>query len=467
MAILKLYNSLSRKEEVFKPLKGKMVGFYTCGPTVYSYAHIGNLRTYLFEDILKRTLAYNGYRVKHVMNITDVGHLTSQADTGEDKVEMAARKERKSAWQIAAFYTRAFKKDLSRMNIIPPDVWIRATQTIKEQIDLIRILEKKGFTYKLADGIYFDTKRLRSYGRLWPKKMKLKAGARIEMVPGKKRPTDFALWKFTPKGVKRQMEWNSPWGRGFPGWHTECVVMSIKELGIPFDIHCGGVDHILIHHTNEIAQAEAAYGKPLANFWLHCEFLNVEGKKMAKSEGNIFKLEDLIQKGFSPLAFRYLCLTCHYRSKLNFTWQSLKASQNALENLYQKTRETIPARGASFSPSSGFKRYQKRFREIINHDLDTPKALALLWNMTEDKKISPVEKYHLLLDFDRIFGLGLKKIKRLRIPKKVRDLVKLREEYRKKGDFKKSDRLRNEIERLGYLVEDTQTGPKIRPTQFL
>ena len=467
MAILKLYNSLSRKEEVFKPLKGKMVGFYTCGPTVYSYAHIGNLRTYLFEDILKRTLAYNGYRVKHVMNITDVGHLTSQADTGEDKVEMAARKERKSAWQIAAFYTRAFKKDLSRMNIIPPDVWIRATQTIKEQIDLIRILEKKGFTYKLADGIYFDTKRLRSYGRLWPKKMKLKAGARIEMVPGKKRPTDFALWKFTPKGVKRQMEWNSPWGRGFPGWHTECVVMSIKELGIPFDIHCGGVDHILIHHTNEIAQAEAAYGKPLANFWLHCEFLNVEGKKMAKSEGNIFRLDDLIQRGFSPLAFRYLCLTCHYRSKLNFTWQSLKASQNALGNLYQRTRETIPSRGTSSSPSSGFKRYQKRFREIVNRDLDTPKALALLWNMTEDKKISSVEKYHLLLDFDRIFGLGLKKIKRLRIPKKVRDLVKLREEYRKKGDFKKSDRLRNEIERLGYLVEDTQTGPKIRPTQFL
>ena len=461
MVVLKLYNSLSRKKEIFKPIEGKGVGLYTCGPTVYLYAHIGNLRTYLFEDILKRILLYNGYKVRHIMNITDVGHLTSQADTGEDKVELAAKKERKTAWQIAAFYTRAFKNDLVRLNIVPPDVWIKATDTIKEQINLIKILERKGFTYKLADGIYFDTGKLKTYGRLWPKKMKLKAGARVEMVPGKKKPTDFALWKFTPKGIKRQMEWESPWGKGFPGWHTECVVMSIKELGIPFDIHCGGIDHIPIHHTNEIAQAEAAYEKLMANFWLHCEFLNVEGKKMSKSDGNVFRLEDIIQRGFSPLAFRYLCLTCHYRSKLNFTWRSLKASQNALENLYQITREAITGKTIS-SSKSRFKEYKKRFLGFINNDLDTPKALALLWKLTEDKKISPAEKYRLLLDFDRVFGLGLEKIKRLRISKKVKDLIKLREECRKKKDFKKSDELRKKIESLGYLIEDTPAGPKIR-----
>jgi cysteinyl-tRNA synthetase len=461
--MLKIYNTLTRKKEVFKPLKDKKVGLYTCGPTVYWFAHIGNLRTYIFEDILKRVLEYNGYKVKHVMNITDVGHLTSDADTGEDKIERAAKKEKRSAWEIAKFYERAFKKDLKLLNIKEPDIWVRATETIKDQINLIKILEKKGFTYKILDGIYFDSSKLKSYGRLWPKKMKIKAGARIEMVPGKKNPIDFALWKFTPKGIKRQMEWDSPWGRGFPGWHTECVVMSKKFLGVPFDIHCGGVDHILIHHTNEIAQAEAAYGEILANYWLHGEFLLVEEKKMAKSLGNIYTLNDLIKKGFNPLAYRYLCLGAHYRSKLNFTFDALKSAKSALENLYEKVRELrSKVKNQKIKLEIESKNYQKKFLEFINDDLDTPKALALMWDLISKNKIDDRQKYFLLLDFDRVFGLNLEKIKKPKIPQEIRELVKIREDYRKRGDFKSADEIREKIKEMGYWIEDTKEGPKIK-----
>ena len=366
--MLKLFNTLTRKKENFNPvpelrlarsvrdrapsakdklprgkaLRNKNVGIYTCGPTVYNYAHIGNLRTYLFEDVLKRVLAYNGFKVKHVMNITDVGHLTSDADTGEDKLEKGAHREKKTVWQIAEFYTRTFKKDLKNLNILEPNVWLKATETIKEQIALLKKLEAKGFTYKIDDGLYFDTSKLKNYGALWGSKkpIELKPGARVKMVKGKKLPTDFALWKCTPHGVKRQMEWPSPWCRGFPGWHTECVVMAIKELGIPFDIHAGGIDHIPIHHTNEIAQAQAAYGKNLARFWLHGEFLIEKKGKMSKSKGDILILDTLIKKGFNPLSYRYLTLTAHYRAKLTFSWKSLEAAQNALNNLYAKVTET-------------------------------------------------------------------------------------------------------------------------------
>jgi cysteinyl-tRNA synthetase len=463
--MLKLYNTLTRKKEVFKSLKDKKVGLYTCGPTVYWFAHIGNLRTYIFEDILKRVLEYNGYKVKHVMNITDVGHLTSDADTGEDKIELGAKRERKSAWEIAEFYTKAFKEDLKKLNIKEPDVWIKATETIDDQINLIKILEKKGFTYKISDGIYFDTSKLKNYGRLWPKKMELKAGARIEMVPGKKNPTDFALWKFTPPGVKRQMEWDSPWGRGFPGWHTECVVMSIKELGIPFDIHCGGVDHILIHHTNEIAQAEAVFGKVFANFWLHGEFLVLGKEKMAKSKGKIFTLNELIEKGFNPLAYRYFCLGTHYRKKLQFSWQALKASQNALNNLYQRILEIKEKKIPYFSRSRKIEDrnfYHEKFLEFINDDLNMPKALALTWKLIDDKKISNEEKYSLLIDFDKVFGLDLAKIKKPKIPEEIKKMVEQREEYRKKGDFKTADEIRKKIKEMGYWIEDTKEGPKIK-----
>ena len=457
-----LFNSLSRKKEVFKPLKGRVVRIYTCGPTVYWFAHIGNLRTYIFEDVLKRVLEYNGYKTKHIMNITDVGHLTSDADTGEDKVEKAAKKEKKNAWEIAKFYTAAFKKDLKLLNIKKPDVWIKATQTISGQIGLIKTLEKKGFTYKILDGIYFDTSKLKTYGRLWPKKMEIKPGARIEMVQGKKNPTDFALWKFSPPGVKRQMEWDSPWGRGFPGWHTECVVMSIKNLGIPFDIHCGGVDHILIHHTNEIAQAEAAFGKIFAKYWLHGEFLVLKKARMGKSEKNIILVKDLIEKGFNPLSYRYLCLSTHYRSKLLFSWESLKAAQNALNNIYDIVSNLKNKTSKPNLKTQNFFEYKKQFQNFINDDLNTPRALALTWNLIGNEKISNQEKYRLLLDFDKIFGLNLEKVKKPRIPKQIRDLVNKREEYRKKGDFKAADKIRRKIQENGWRVEDTPEGPKIK-----
>ncbi|HOK35299.1 MAG TPA: cysteine--tRNA ligase [Candidatus Pacearchaeota archaeon] len=462
--MLKLYNTLSRKKENFRPIYNKRVGLYTCGPTVYWFAHIGNLRTYIFEDILKRTLKYNGYKVKHVMNITDVGHLTSDADTGEDKLEKGAKREKKSVWEIADFYTKVFKEDLKNLNIIPPNIWIKATDTIKEQIELIKILEKKGFTYKIEDGIYFDTSKLKTYGRLWPKNAGKEIKHRVEMVPGKKHPTDFALWKFSPKDVKRQMEWQSPWGVGFPGWHTECVVMSIKELGIPFDIHCGGVDHILIHHTNEIAQAEAAYGKILARYWFHGEFLNLKEGKMAKSKGNIIVLNDLIQKSFNPLAYRYLCLNAHYRSKLAFSWEALKLAQNSLNKLYEKIREFQSDTNIKQQADDAkkIKSYKKQFLNFINDDLNTPKALALGWKLIKDKSISSKAKYQLLLDFDKIFGLELDQIKLTTIPKEVKDLIQLREQYRKEKQWQKADEIRKKIQKIGYQVEDTKEGPIIK-----
>jgi cysteinyl-tRNA synthetase len=458
--MLKLFNTLTRKKEVFKPLKGKEVGLYTCGPTVYWFAHIGNLRTFIFEDILKRVLEYNGFKVKHVMNITDVGHLTSDADNGEDKMEKGAKREGKTAWEIAEFYTNVFKEDLKNLNIKEPTIWTKATDYIKEQIELIEILEKRGFTYKISDGIYFDSSKIKDYGKLAGKKpKKIKAGARVKMVSGKRNPTDFALWKFTPPGVKRQMEWDSPWGKGFPGWHTECVVMSAKHLGMPFDIHTGGIDHISIHHTNEIAQAEAAFCQNLANFWLHGEFLVSKEGKMSKSKENITILKDLIEKEINPTAYRYLCLTAHYRSKLFFSFSALKSAQNALDNLYQKVREISEEKKEESKIS---KDYGEKFINLINDDLDTPKAVALMWNVLKSKKISDKEKYNILLDFDKVFGLKIEEIKKQEIPEEIQKLAKEREKMRKEGKWQESDEIRNKIKSMGYQIEDTQKGTKIK-----
>ncbi len=462
--MIKIYNSLTRKIEIFKPLKDKRVGFYTCGPTVYWYAHIGNLRTYFFEDIFKRVLKYNGYKVKHVMNITDVGHLTSDDDTGEDKIEKGAKREKKTAREIANFYTKAFFEDLYTLNIESPDIVIKATDTIKEQINFIKLLEKKGFTYKIKDGVYFDTSKLKKYGRLWPKKMEIRAGKRVEMVVGKKNPTDFALWKLTPPGVKRQLEWSSPWGKGFPGWHTECIVMAKKELKIPFDIHCGGIDHVLIHHTNEIAQAEAAFEKILANYWVHGEHLILKDGKMAKSKGNIITIQSLKEKNINPLALRYLYLTTHYRSKLEFSFAALKSAQNSLERLYEKIEETKNEIGFQENRkiNKEFNNYKKKFLSFINNDLDTPKALAFLWKLIKDKKINPKEKYNILLDFDRVFGLKICEVKEVRVPLKIKKLLKERENYRNQKNWQKADEIRKKIEEMGYRIEDTKEGPKIR-----
>jgi len=469
--MLKLYNTLTRKKENFKPLKRGQVGLYTCGPTVYWFAHLGNLRTYIFEDILRRILEYNGYKVKQVMNITDVGHLTSDADTGEDKIEVGAKRERKTAWQIAQFYTDAFKKDIKRLNIESPTLWARATDHIKEQIEIIKTLEKKDFAYKISDGIYFDTSKLKDYGKLaGQKKRKIKAGARVKMAAGKKNPTDFALWKFTPAGVKRQMEWDSPWAphgvrgkvKGFPGWHTECVVMAAKYLGVPFDIHTGGIDHISIHHTNEIAQSEAAFGKILANFWLHGEFLTLKRGKMAKSEGNIIILDNLIKEGLNPLAYRYLCLTTHYRSKLSFSLFTLKGAQNALDNLYQKVNEIQSAEKLAETGSPLTGGYRESFLEFVNDDLDTPKALALMWEVVKDKKIKIKDKKELLFDFDKVLGLDLAKVKKPEISRGLLSLAKQREDCRKANQWQKADEIRQKIKAMGWWVEDTKEGPKLK-----
>ncbi|NUM74290.1 cysteine--tRNA ligase, partial [candidate division KSB1 bacterium] len=346
---LHLYDTYTRSLREFKPLRADEVGLYTCGPTVYDYAHIGNLRTYLFEDILRRALEFNGYNVKHVMNITDVGHLVSDADTGEDKMEKGARRTGKTAWEIAAFYTQAFQDDMQRLNILPPTIWCRATDHIREQIETIRCIEKKGFTYRTSDGIYFDTSKLPNYGYLARLDIEgLRAGERVE-VGEKRNPTDFALWKFSPAGstssptggenrfdklpARRQMEWESPWGVGFPGWHIECSAMSEKYLGPFFDIHCGGEDHITVHHTNEIAQTEACHGTRLANFWMHGYFLQLDDAKMAKASGEFLRVQTLIDRGYDPLAYRMLCLGAHYRTQLNFTWESLDGAETALQRL--------------------------------------------------------------------------------------------------------------------------------------
>lgn len=461
---LYLYNTLTRKKEKFEPINPPHVGIYTCGPTVYNYAHIGNLRTYIFEDILKRVLLYNGYIVKHVMNITDVGHLTSDADEGEDKIEREAKKERRSAWEIAEFYTEAFKRDIRKLNIIEPDIWCKATEHIKDFIDLILILENKGYTYKTSDGIYFDTSKIPDYGKLAGQDLEsLLPGARVEYNPEKKNPTDFALWKFSPKDVKRQMEWDSPWGIGFPGWHIECSVMSTKYLGQPFDIHCGGIDHIPIHHTNEIAQSEAAYDKPMAKYWLHGEFLVMGDKKMAKSEGNFVTLSDLEEKGYHPLAYRYFCLTAHYRTPLRFTWTALEGAQRALNRLYENMKK-YPKKDVEFH-----KEYEEEFHKAINDDLDMPKALAITWELIRDENIPPEVKRVTLLKFDKVLGLSLDNPPEIKIevPEEILQLLEERELARKNKDWKKADEIREEIKKRGYIIEDTPQGPRIKKATLL
>ncbi|MGE4554923.1 MAG: cysteine--tRNA ligase [Candidatus Paceibacterota bacterium] len=491
MPKLYLYNTLTRKKEIFKPLKDKVVRLYTCGPTVYSYVHLGNLRTYLFEDILKRTLIFNGYKVIHVLNITDVGHLFSDSDEGEDKIEKAAEKEKKSAQEIANFYTRYFFSALKKLNILPPDYTPRASRFIKDYLIFIKELEKKGFTYITQDGIYFDTSRLKDYGKLTGQSFSslaesLKAGARVPFSPEKRNITDFALWKFSPKDKKRQMEWDSFWGKGFPGWHIECAVLSLKfltkvfengKLNLkkfePIDIHCGGIDHIPIHHTNEIAEVEALTNKPFCRFWLHSEFLVFKEEKMAKSLGNVIQLEDLIKKGFSPLAFRYLFLTSHYRSPLEFSFKSLEAAQNSLNNIYDFLKSLLWEKNFLKNKKNrafSLKKYSNEFLQSINDDLNTPSALATLWNLIAEynkaKKekphlLSPQEVLKLLFNFDKILGLDFQKIKLEKIPQKIKKLVSQREKYRQEKNWPLADEIREKIKKEGYLIEDTVWGPKI------
>ncbi|MBU0645891.1 cysteine--tRNA ligase [Patescibacteria group bacterium] len=453
--MIKLYNTLSREKEEFKPTKDKEVGIYACGPTVYFFAHIGNFRTYVFEDVLRRVLEFNGYAVKFVMNITDVGHLTDDADAGEDKMLLAMRREGKSAQEIAEFYTQAFMADVKKLNIKPADEYPRATDHIQEQIELIKKLEEKGFTYQTTDGVYFDTSKLPDYGRLSGQKSEEKeAGARVAMGE-KKNPTDFALWKFSSESEQRLMEWESPWGKGFPGWHIECSAMSAKYLGIPFDIHLGGIDHVPVHHENEIAQTQAAEGKLLANYWVHSDFLTVDGGKMSKSLGNIYTISDLAAKGIDPLAFRYFCLGAHYRTKLNFTTESINAAQNALNNLRDAVRDWD-------SPSGGCAAYEQEFAAALDDDLNLPEALAVVWQMKDSASASSA-KAASLLKFDQVLGLELDQYvaQPLAVPEDVKSLVKDRERAREEKDFERADQLREQIEKKGFTVDDQAAGSKI------
>jgi cysteinyl-tRNA synthetase len=463
-----LYNTLTRRKEVLKPIQVDHIGLYTCGPTVYQYAHIGNLRTYVFEDILRRTLEYDGYTVKHVMNITDVGHLTGDnlgdADIGEDRMEMSAQRTGKSAWELAELYTQAFFADTDRLNILRPMVVCRATDHIPEQIALVQKLEKKGFTYRTSDGIYFDVSQFPSYGELSGQRLDEKeAGARVEVNQEKRHPADFALWKFSPKGQKRQMEWESPWGMGFPGWHIECSAMSTKYLGQPFDIHCGGVDHIPTHHPNEIAQSEAAEGIKMVNYWMHGEFMTVEGRRMGKSEGNAYLLQHLIERGFDPLAFRYLCLNTHYRIKLNFTWVALEGARTALERLREHVRNYQSVGGKAES-GKVLSEIKNAFAEAINDDMNMPQALAAVWDLLRSDR-NPSDKLATLFDLDKVLGLGLSTIKpeqEIEAPQEIQTLLAQREAFRKQKQFKEADHTRSQILTLGYEIVDTPQGPKLR-----
>jgi cysteinyl-tRNA synthetase len=449
---LTLYDNYTRSFRRFEPLRSGPVGLYTCGPTVYNYQHIGNFRTFLFEDLLKRVLEWNGYTVRHIMNITDVGHLTSDADTGEDKMVAGARRTGKTAWEIAALYTESFLEDMRALNIEEPVLYCRATDHIAEQIDFIADIEAKGYTYRTSDGIYFDTSKQPDYGFLARlDKAGLEAGKRVEL--GEKRHiTDFALWKFSPPGEQRQMEWASPWGTGFPGWHIECSAMAQKYLGDFFDIHCGGEDHIPVHHTNEIAQTEARVGTRLANFWMHGYFLLDNETKMAKSAGEFLRLKTLTDRGYDPLAYRYLCLTAHYRSQLNFTWDALDAAATALERL-RSGLYAAPDGGAADAQAVA------RFTAEINDDLNLPRALALAWEVLRGE-LPPAVRKATLFAFDRVFGLRLAawRPREEVIPEAVRKLAEARAAARAARHWAAADQLRDQLHAAGWEMEDRLDG---------
>ena len=454
---LHLYDTYSRSLRPFEAIEAGKAGLYACGPTVYDYAHLGNLRTYLFVDGLRRALAFNGYDVRHVMNITDVGHLTSDADTGDDKLEARSARSGKSAWQLAAQFTQAFESDLALLNILPPTVWCRATEHIAEQIAFIEDLEAKGFAYRTQDGIYFDTTRQPDYGQLARlNRDGLQAGKRVEL--GDKRDIcDFALWKFSGTPGQRQMEWDSPWGLGFPGWHIECSAMAEKHLGAYFDIHCGGEDHVAVHHSNEIAQTQARHGTRLANFWLHGAFLKTQDAKMSKSSGDFLRLHSLVEQGIDPLAYRYLCLGAHYRSSLNFSDEALRAAASGLSRLRTSVHGLGQARGDA---DAG---WLAKFATPINDDLNYPRALAVLWELLKSDLPDGVKKAT-VLRMDAALGLDLASWQPalVAVPQQVREWMAQRELARRERRWDDADGLRALVRAAGYEIEDTGEGPVAR-----
>jgi len=457
---MKLFNSLSRQPEEFVPLKPDEVGFYICGPTVYANAHIGNLRTMMLGDVLRRALEYNGLKVTQVMNITDVGHLTSDSDTGEDKMEKHA-KSQADVLAVAEKYTNSFRQNLSDLNVLPPSVMPKASDHVPEQIEMIQTLLEKGFAYESAEAVYFDVSKAKDYTKLVGQGLAdMKLGARQEVVadPSKKNPHDFVLWfKAIGRYENHIMRWASPWGDGFPGWHIECSAMAKKYLGVTFDIHVGGIDLKFPHHTNEIAQSYGANHATLANYWVHGEHLLINEGRMGKSEGNFIDLQTVIDKKYNPLALRYLALTTHYRSKLNFSWDSLTAAQNALNNLNAEI--------SSFeTPEGNAPKFEEAFMKALNDDLNMPHVIACVWELVKSDEVLNSAKLSTLFKFDEVLGLRLKETweQARQIPNEVKNLMTEREQARVAKDFAKSDQLRKQIEESGFILEDTVDGAKLK-----
>ncbi len=452
--MLKLYNTLSRKKEVFNPISDNTVRMYSCGPTVYNYAHIGNMRTYIFMDILRRTLKFCDFKLKGVMNVTDVGHLLSDGDDGEDKMEIAARKQQKSVKEIADTYAKAFFEDLEKLNIEKPEIIAYATEHIKEMIDYVKELEKAGYAYEISDGIYFDTSKFKDYGKLSGIDIENQlAGARVEVNDEKRNSIDFALWKKAdPNHI---MQWESPWGMGYPGWHIECSAMSRKYLGMPFDIHTGGVDHIPIHHENEIAQNEALTKSKSVNFWMHGEFMLVDNGKMSKSLNNTYTISDLKEKGYSAMDFRYFCLNTHYRKKLNFTFDSMNFAKTSYRRL--KEQLLLHKNSKSVTDKKVIEEYKAKFKNAVEDDLNIPLALGILWTMLKEEKSKDI--YDTAIYFDKVLGLNLDKEEseekpQTTVPRKITELAEKRKQAKAEKNFALADSLRNEIENKGYSIID-------------
>lgn len=464
-----LFNTKGRRLQDFKSIKEGEVGMYSCGPTVYGRAHIGNMRAYVFADTLKRVLMYAGYKVNHVMNITDVGHLTSDADEGEDKLAKAARESHETAWEISKRWTEQFFKDTKSLNVLPVTIACKATEHIEEQIELVKMLEAKGYTYRTSDGIYFDTAKFPNYGSFAHLDIEgLQAGIRVDMSE-KRNKTDFALWKFSKPTEKRDMEWDSPWGVGFPGWHIECSAMSMKYLGDHFDIHTGGIDHVTIHHTNEIAQSECATGETFVNYWIHCEFLTMSNaEKMSKSLGNVVNIDTLREYGIKPLAFRYLCLNAHYRKQLLYSKEILMGANNAynkwcafMDKLKEENPKVLPLNQLGETSQ----KYLDEFKQGIFNNLNTPQSLATMWNLIHDKDINKDEKYTLLMEFDKVFGLTeqeTEKAAEQEIPAEILDLLDQRNRYRAEKNWAQADAARDAIKAHGYTIVDTKEGSKLQ-----
>ena len=453
-------NTLTRKKDLFKPIDKKEVRIYSCGPTVYKDATIGNMRTSIFQDVLRRVLCYNGYKIKHVMNITDVGHLVSDGDEGEDKMIKSAREEHKSPKEIAEYYTKLFFDDLKLLNIETPEIVCKATDHIKDMLEYVETLVEKGYAYETSTAIYFDVSKLDKYPILSNLNLEdQKAGARVEVDPEKRNPYDFALWIKAPE--KHLMKWDSPWGPSYPGWHIECSAMGQKYLGEQFDIHTGGIDLIPTHHENEIAQSKGYCGKIPANYWLHGEYLLIDGGKMSKSLGNVYLVKDIIDRGYNPLSFKLFSYSSHYRNKLNFTWEGMDAADKSLERL--KNGYKLHLNGTDNIEDEVVSEYEERFHRAINDDLNMPLSMGIVWEVIRYNKKSP-KLANLLLKFDEVMGLKIddENAKQEDIPEEILKLMEERKIARDNKNWKESDRLRDLIKSKGYEIKDTKDGMEVK-----